>query len=383
LPGRRPSRTLPAIVSRLLRPSLDWLLIFVPVAVTLEVTAPAAHTAVFLTACAAVIPLAGWLGKATEHLAEHAGEGVGGLLNATFGNAAEMIIALMALRRGLTEVVKASLTGSILGNVLLVLGGAFLAGGVRHSRQRFNVTGARSQATMLILATVALVAPAAFHRIGGAAAVASEGRLSLLISIVLLATYGLGLFFSLRTHRQLFGGHGEEVAAAEEVAEQAEPWSLRRALTVLVVATAGIAWMSEILVGSVEGAARALGMTDVFIGVVVVAIIGNAAEHSTAILMAIKNRMELAVGIALGSSIQIALFVAPALVLASYALAPRPMDLVFSTAEVVAVVLAMLITQQIAGDGESNWLEGVQLLAVYTILAIVFYLLPEAAAVAR
>ena len=364
-------------MSRLLRPSLDWLLIFVPVAVTLEVTAPAAHTAVFLTACAAVIPLAGWLGKATEHLAEHTGAGVGGLLNATFGNAAEMIIALMALRRGLTEVVKASLTGSILGNVLLVLGGAFLAGGVRYPRQRFNATGARSQATMLILATVALVAPAAFHRIGGAAVLASEGRLSLLISIVLLATYGLGLLFSLRTHRQLFGGHGEEVAAAEEVADHLEPWSLRRALTVLVVATAGIAWMSEILVGSVEGAAKALGMTDVFIGVVVVAIIGNAAEHSTAILMALKNRMELAVGIAVGSSIQIALFVAPVLVLASYALAPRPMDLVFSTAEVVAVVLAMLITQQITGDGESNWLEGVQLLAVYTILAIVFYSAPR------
>ncbi len=384
MPGRRPSRTLRAIVSRLLRPSLDWLLIFVPVAVALEVAAPAAHTAVFLTACAAVIPLAGWLGKATEHLAEHTGEGVGGLLNATFGNAAEMIIALMALRRGLTEVVKASLTGSILGNVLLVLGGAFLAGGVRHPRQRFNATGARSQATMLILAAVALVGagrlPPDRRRRGARAA---KGGCRCCISVVLLATYGLGLLFSLRTHRQLFGGHGEEVAAAEEVAERLEPWSLRRALIVLVVATAVIAWMSEILVGSVEGAAKALGMTDVFVGVVVVAIIGNAAEHSTAILMALKNRMELAVGIAVGSSIQIALFVAPVLVLASYALAPRPMDLVFSTAEVVAVVLAMLITEQIAGDGESNWLEGVQLLAVYAILAIVFYLLPEAAAVAR
>jgi Ca2+:H+ antiporter len=370
-------------VSRLLRPSLNWLLVCVPAAVVLDLAAPEAHTAVFLVACGAVVPLAGWLGRATEHLAEHAGEGVGGLLNATFGNAAEMIIGLLALRRGLTEVVKASLTGSILGNVLLVLGASFLAGGVRHPRQRFNLTAARSQATMLILAAIALISPAVFHHLGGEVAVAREGRLSLGIAVILLATYGLGLLFSLRTHRQLFGGHGEEVAAAEEVEVRAQPWSLRRALGVLLAATALIAWMSEILVGAVEGAARALGMTEVFVGVVVVAIIGNAAEHSTAVMMAMKDRMELAIGIAIGSSIQIALFVAPLLVLLSYALAPQPMDLVFSAAEVVAVALAILITEQIAGDGESNWLEGVQLLAVYAIFAIVFYLLPEAAAVAK
>lgn len=370
-------------MSRYLKPSLNWLLVFVPAAVVLEFTAPAAHTAIFLTACAAIIPLAGWLGKATEHLAEHTGEGIGGLLNATFGNAAEMIIAVMALREGLTEVVKASLTGSILGNILLVLGASFLTGGLRHPRQRFNVTGARSQATMLILAAIALVSPSAFHHIGGAAAVVREGPLSLAIALILLATYALGLLFSLHTHKQLFGGHGEEVAAAEEVAERTAPWPLRRAIGVLVAATALIAWMSEILVGSVEPAAHALGMTNVFVGVVVVAIIGNAAEHSTAILMAAKNRMDLAMGIAVGSSIQIALFVAPVLVLLSYVLAPQPMDLVFSLAEVVAIALAILITEQIAGDGESHWLEGVQLLAVYAILAMVFYLLPEAAAVAR
>jgi len=369
-------------VSRLLRPSLNWLLVFVPAAIVLEVTAPAAHTAIFVTACVAVIPLAGWLGKATEHLAEHTGEGLGGLLNATFGNAAEMIIAFMALRQGLTEVVKASLTGSILGNILLVLGASFLAGGLRHPRQQFNTTGARSQATMLILAAVALVSPAVFHHLGGAEGIAREGSLSLAIALVLLATYGLGLVFTLRTHRQLFAGHGE-AAGVEVAGHRVKPWSVGRSLAVLLGSTALVAWMSEILVGSVEGAAHALGMTDVFVGVVVVAVIGNAAEHSTAILMALKNRMDLAIGIAIGSSIQIALFVAPVLVLLSYAVAPRPMDLVFSAAEVVAVALAIVITEQISGDGESHWLEGVQLLAVYAILAMVFYLLPEAAAVAR
>jgi Ca2+:H+ antiporter len=369
-------------VGRLLKPSLSWMLVFVPVAVWLHFARPEEHTWIFLASCAAVIPLAGWLGKATEHLAEHTGEGIGGLLNATFGNAAEMIIAFMALRRGLTEVVKASLTGSIIGNLLLVLGASFLAGGLRHPRQTFNVTGARSQATMLILAAVALVSPAAFHHLGGAEAVSREGRLSLDISIVLLVVYGLGLVFSLRTHKQLFTGHRAE--GAEGGGEKGrKPWSLGLALGVLGGSTALIAWVSEILVGSVEGAAESLGMTDIFIGVIVVAIIGNAAEHSTAILMAFRNRMDLAVGIAIGSSIQIALFVAPVLVLLSYLVGPQPMDLVFTPAEVLAVAMAILITDQIAGDGESHWLEGVQLLAVYAILGMVFYFLPEAVAAAR
>lgn len=367
-------------MSRLLKPSLSWLLVFVPVAVGLRFARPEAHTWIFLASCVAVVPLAGWLGKATEHLAAHTGEGIGGLLNATFGNAAEMIIAFMALRRGLTEVVKASLTGSIIGNLLLVLGASFLAGGLRRPRQTFNVTGARSQATMLILAAVALVSPAAFHHIGGAEAVSREGRLSFDISIVLLVVYGLGLVFSLRTHKQLFTGHRAE---GDDGGEGSATWSLGRALGVLAGSTALIAWVSEILVGSVEGAAEAMGMTDVFIGVIVVAVIGNAAEHSTAVLMALKNRMDLAVGIAIGSSIQIALFVAPVLVLASYLVGPQPMDLVFTAAEVLAVAMAILITDQIAGDGESHWLEGVQLLAVYAILGMVFYFLPEAAAEVR
>ncbi|MGH9382120.1 MAG: calcium/proton exchanger [Thermoanaerobaculia bacterium] len=358
----------------LLRPSLNWLLVFLPLAPMGEHAFHWSPTWVFLFACLAILPLAGWMGRSTEHLAERTGEGIGGLLNATFGNAAELIIALMALKAGLYDVVKASLTGSIIGNILLVLGLAMLAGGARRNRQTFNPTGARSQATMLTLAAIALVMPALFHFLGGREAVARERGLSLEIAVVLMVTYGLGLLFSLRTHRPLFtGGAGEP---EDESAAHRVPWPASRALIVLAVATAGVAWMAEILVGSIEHAAEAFGMSDLFLGVIVVAIIGNAAEHSTAVLVAMKDRMDLALGIAIGSSVQIALFVAPVLLFASYFIGPRPMDLVFAPAEVVAVAVAVLITGQIAEDGESTWLEGVQLLAVYAILGIIFYFLP-------
>ena len=359
-------------MSEFLKPSLNWLLVFIPIAWWLEHFRPEMHTAVFAAACLAVLPLAGWLGRATEHIAARTGEGIGGLLNATFGNAAELIIAIVALRKGLFDVVKASLTGSIIGNVLLVMGAAFLAGGMKYQTQTFNAAGARSQATMLILAVIALVVPAGFHHIGGRAARASEGSLSLEIAVVLLLCYGASLLFSLRTHHHLFKGSGDPEAAHGDV------WPMRKAIGVLAGATALIAWMSEILVGAVEQTASSLGMTSVFVGVIVVAIVGNAAEHSTAILVARQNRMDLSLGIAIGSSIQIALFVAPLLILLSYFIAPRPMDLVFTPAEVMAAVVAVAITAQIASDGESNWFEGVQLLAVYVILGIAFYFLPDA-----
>jgi Ca2+:H+ antiporter len=350
---------------------LNWLLIFVPVTIGLELLLSGQHTLIFLTACLAVIPLAGWLGHATEELARYTGEGAGGLLNATFGNAAELIIAVMAIRRGLYPVVKASLTGSIIGNILLVLGAAVLAGGLKHKQQRFNVTGARAQATLLTLAAIALVMPAAFHALAGPPNLVKEDGLSLAIACVLLIAYGLHLLFSLRTHKQLFEGEVEQEA-------DPAPWSRKRALLTLAGATLAVAWVSEILVGSVEQTAAALGMTNVFIGVIVVAIVGNAAEHSSAVMLALKNRMELAIGIAVGSSLQIALFVAPVLVIVSHFIGPRPMDLMFTPAEVLAIFLAVLITGQIASDGESNWIEGVQLLAVYVIMAIVFFFLPEA-----
>ena len=355
---------------------LNLLLIFVPIAIALEFLMPASHTLIFIASCLAIIPLAGWLGRATEELAHHTGEGIGGLLNATFGNAAELIIAVMALQKGLYPVVKASLTGSIIGNILLVLGAAVFAGGLKHEKQRFNRTAAMAQVTLLTLAAIGMIMPASFHYLAGPAGRTREGDLSLEISIVLLLAYGAHLLFSLHTHKQLFAGE-----PAAEHSGSGAPWTLKRSILFLLGATALIAWVSEILVGSVEHAAESFGMTRVFLGVIVVAVVGNAAEHSTAILMAMKNRMELAIGIAIGSSLQIALFVAPVLVILSLFIGPQPMDLVFTPAEVLAVFVAVLISGQIASDGESNWLEGVLLLSVYLILGIVFFFLPEAEAV--
>lgn len=351
---------------------LNWLLIFVPIAAGLEFFMPESHSLIFLASCLGIVPLAGWLGRATEQLAHHTGEGIGGLLNATFGNAAELIIAVMAIRKGLYPVVKASLTGSVIGNVLLVLGGSALAGGIKFRSQKFNATAARTESTMLTLAAIALVIPAAFHSWTGVGGQMQEESLSLKISLVLLLVYAAHLLFSLHTHKELFGGHCGARAVTEE-----EAWSLRKSLLILSGSTALIAFVSEILVGSVEQAARSFGLTSVFIGVIVVAIVGNAAEHSTAVMMALKDRMELSIGIAVGSSLQIALLVAPVLVIVSRFVGPQPMDLVFTPAEVLAVLVSVVITGQIASDGESNWLEGVLLVAVYLILAVEFFLLPE------
>jgi Ca2+:H+ antiporter len=362
-------------MARWLKPSLNWLLPLTPIVIAARYLAPERHVLLFVLAGIAIIPLAGWMGKATEHLADRAGDALGGLLNATFGNMAELIIGIIALREGLTEVVKASLTGSILGNALLVLGASMLSGGLKYRIQTFNAAGVRSMATALTLSAIALVAPAVYHQLAGEAGLAREGALSLEISVVLLVTYALSLLFTLHTHQPFFTREAAEVDASEA---PHDAWSVRRALGVLVGATAVVSWLAEILVRSVEPAAASLGMTEVFIGVVVVAIVGNAAEHSTAILMALEDRMDLSMGIAIGSSVQIALFVAPVLVLLSYLVGPAPMDLVFTPAEVVAVAVAVIIVGQVAEDGQSHWLEGVQLLAVYVILALLFYFLPAA-----
>jgi Ca2+:H+ antiporter len=348
---------------------MNWLLLFVPVAVGLEYLAPERHLLVFATSCLAILPLAGWMGHATEQLAERMGEGVGGLLNATFGNAAELIIALAALRAGLHDVVKASIAGSIVGNILLVLGASMLAGGLRHREQHFNPAGARSQATMLTLAAIALVLPAAFQVAAGTTP-EGLGRLSVSISVVLLLVYALFLAFSLVTHSALFSGSH----VPEEGKTQA---SVARAAVVLAVATAAIAWMSEIMVGAIEPTAHEFGLSNVFVGVFVVAIVGNAAEHATAISAAMKDRMDLSLSIAIGSSVQVALFVAPLLVLASLFLGPAPMDLAFSPGLVLTVLLSVLITGQVAGDGRSDWLKGMQLLAVYLVLGLAFFFLPS------
>ncbi len=358
---------------------LKLLLVFVPLAAVAE-WAHWGGTAVFVCAAIAIVPLAGLMGEATERLAERLGAGVGGLLNATFGNAAELIIALMALHRGLYDVVKASLTGSIIGNVLLVLGLACVAGGARRERQSFDRSAAGVGSTLLALAAIGLVVPAMFHfaaegaiasgSLTRASELARERSLSLEISIVLFAAYVLSLVFSLRTHRHLYAG------APAGHAPHGAPAHLGRAVVTLLVATAMVAWMSELLVGAVEEASHTLGLTEVFVGVIVVAIIGNAAEHSTAVLVAMKNQMDLALNIAIGSSIQIALFVAPVLVFASYLMPSGPMDLRFTPFEVLAVGIAVFVVNLVAQDGESNWLEGALLLAVYLVLAIAFFFLP-------
>jgi Ca2+:H+ antiporter len=353
---------------------LQYLLAFIPVAVAVDWFAPQWRVVAFATAAAAIAPLAAELGRTTEELAKKTGAAIGGLLNVTFGNAAEMIIGLTALRRGLGEVVKASISGAVIGNLLLVLGAALLAGGLRHPIQTFNATAARSRTTMLLLAATALIAPAAYHYLASGRSSTGEKGLSLEVSIVLIISYVLGLVFSLRTHRELFAGNigGIPARGGQEQIFSSSPWLL----VILTTITVLIAWMSEILVGCIEPVAHQLGMTQVFIGVIIVAMVGNAAEHSTAILMAIRNHMDLVLSIAIGSSIQIALFVAPVLVFASYIVGPSPINLVLTPAEVLAVTFSVVIAGQICGDGESNWFEGVLLLAVYAIVAMLFYFLP-------
>lgn len=360
----------------------NWLLLllaFIPVALVLEHVVHASALAIFLTSAAAIIPLAALMGRATERLAERLGEGVGGLLNATFGNAAELIIAIVALRAGLIDLVKASLTGSIIGNILLVFGASALYGGIRFERQTFNRTAASLSVTLLVLSAIALVVPAIFHLVvaGGPVAV-PEGALSVEISVVLLITYVLSLYFSLRTHAHLYVGEGglHDDAEDEGAGGAARRHSTGRSVALLLAATVGVAVMSELLVGAVEETARQFGMNDVFVGVILVALIGNAAEHSSAVLLAGRNRMDAVITIAVGSSIQVALFVAPALVLLSYLIAPKPMDLRFTSFEVVSVGIAVWIMSLVAQDGESHWMEGVQLLAVYAILALAFFWLP-------
>ena len=352
----------------------------IPAAVVADLTG-ASGTVVFVLSALALIPPAAMMGRATEELAERSGNVVGGLLNVTFGNAPELIIALFALGKGLHEVVKASLVGSILGNILLVMGAAMLVGGLSggrtHGVQKFGRTAASVQSTMLLLAVAAMIMPGVFALVqggglpkAGAARVNYGGdleHLSLAVAVVLIFTYAAGLLFSLRTHAGLFNPHEEE----SETADRGE-WSTRRSVLALAGSGALVGLMSEILVGSIEEASRAIGLSEFFIGVIVIAIVGNAAEHWVAVLVAYKNKMSLAVNIAIGSSAQVALFVAPVLVLCSFFIGPHPMALVFNGFELAGLAIAAIIANQVTQEGESTWYEGLQLLAVYLVLALTF-----------
>ncbi|MAG94162.1 MAG: calcium/proton exchanger [Planctomycetaceae bacterium] len=359
---------------------LNVLLVFVPIALVLRFAGGSA-TWIFVISCLAIIPLAGLMGKATEHLAEKMGPGIGGLMNASFGNAAELIIALFALRAAMfdermIDVVKASITGSILGNALLVLGASFLWGGMRHQHQKFNATAAGLAATLLALAAVGLLVPALFHaHLEIHHQHADEQGVSLEIAIVLFVVYVLMLLFSLKTHTHLYDGQAE--SHNQHLSDVEGAWSTKRSVITLLAATTMVAVMSELLIGAVEETRTALGWTHLFVGVVVIAVVGNAAEHSTAILVARKNQMDLAFQIAVGSSLQIALFVAPVLMFISYLPWFPQLDLQFSMLEVAAIAVSVLVVGMVAYDGESNWMEGLLLIAVYVILGIAFYHLPE------
>jgi Ca2+:H+ antiporter len=352
----------------------------IPAAVLVDLLdAPA--TAVFFVSAVALIPPAAMMGRATEELAERSGNVIGGLLNVTFGNAPELIIALFALQKGLHEVVKASLIGSILGNILLVMGAAMLVGGLSggrtHGVQKFGQTAASAQSTMLLLAVAALIMPGVFALVEGDGLphpgddLVNYGstleHLSLAVAIVLIISYAAGLLFSLRTHSRLFNPHEDESST-----EGRGDWSTRRSVIALAISGALVGVLSEILVGSIEETSHAIGLSEFFIGAIVVAIVGNAAEHWVAVLVAYKNKMSLAVNIAIGSSAQVALFVAPVLVLCSFFLGPQPMPLVFNGLELAALAVAAIIANQVTQEGESTWYEGLQLLLLYAVLALAF-----------
>jgi Ca2+:H+ antiporter len=353
--------------------TINWLLIFVPITVALEHVAPQAYTWIFFSACVAIIPIARLIVLATEQISTRTGEAVGGLLNATFGNAPELIITLVALKAGYADMVRGSLIGAILANLLLALGVGFLFGGFRYVDQKFNSIAARAYSTMMLLAVTSLIVPSSFSRFfAPEGTIRQEQLLNIGIAFVLLAVYSLYLVFSLKTHPHAFASL-EQAGTHHEGPE----WSLWQAIGGLLGAAILAAWMSEILVGAAEGTGKALGMSQSFVGIVFLAIVGGAAESSSVIVTARKNRMDLSVSIALGSCIQIALFVAPVLVLVSYFIAPQPFELSFSRAEVGSLFLAVLIGTLVCGDGQSNWFKGVQLTTVYVIMALLFYFMPE------
>jgi Ca2+:H+ antiporter len=361
-----------ALLKEIRHNPLLWLLVFVPVVFIAAKMRPEAHTLLFVLSVFAIVPLAALLSHATESVAAKTGDAVGGLLNATLGNLTELVIALAALRAGEYTLVKASIAGAIVTNTLFMLGASFLLGGLKYHTQEFNRVGARLQAGLLFLATIALLVPSVMAKVDSESGAAFTHQLSVGLAVLLIAAYGLGMLFSLKTHRELFGSesHGEEGE---------EPWPIRLALATLAGVTLLVALVSEIFVESVQEAAVAFGMTQAFVGFIVVALVGAAAEMASAFSGARKNRLDLSVGIALGSASQIALFVAPVLVLLSYFIGPAPMDLQFWPGAVAMMLIATLTASLVTNSGRSAWFVGVLVLMVYLIFAMTLYLLPPRA----
>jgi Ca2+:H+ antiporter len=357
----------------LLKPNIYWLFAFIPIALVLEETHASAPM-IFFSAALAIVPIARLIGTSTEHLATYTGDAVGGLLNATFGNFPELIIATIALKEGLHDMVLASLAGAILANLLLAMGVSFLLGGIKFHNQDYNATSVRVYSSMMMIAVISLTIPSSFHVLAATrSATGNENILNLILAVVLLIGYVLYLFFMIKTHHDFFksegGGHGHG---------HGESWSRGRALITLLLASVLAAFMSEVLVGAAEETGEVLGMSSVFIGVIFLSIVGGAAESLSAISMATKNKMDLSIGIALGSSIQIALFIAPLLVLLSTFVGPGQLNLTFPRPLIIALFLGVILAGMIANDGRSNWYKGVQLVIVYFIMGMLLYFIPAA-----
>ncbi|MCB2298754.1 calcium/proton exchanger [Clostridium tagluense] len=344
---------------------LRYLLILIPVSIVFKFM-HLSPTLLFITSALAIIPLAGLMGEATEEISVYSGPRIGGFLNATFGNATELIIAFFALKEGLFEVVKASIVGSVIGNILLVLGASMILGGCKFKTQSFNKKAVEVSSSMLLFSVIGLSIPAIFtHTVKVDLLTSKYESLSIAVALIMFLIYILGLYFSFFTHKDIYG--------SEHKGDVQSKWSLKKSILVLIIATLCIAIESEFLVGSVEAMTKAIGFSSFFVGIIIIPIIGNAAEHSTAVIMALKNKMDVAVEIAIGSSLQIILFVAPILIFLS--LLFKPMSIIFNEFELVALIVSVIIANRVASDGESNWLEGVQLIAVYIIIAICFLIL--------
>lgn len=359
-------------MKNILKPGIHWLFIFIPISIILE-RSHASAPWIFFSAALSIVPIARLIGSSTEHLATYTGDAVGGLLNATFGNFPELIIAIIALKAGLHGMVLASLAGAILANLLLATGVSFLVGGIKFHNQDYNITSIRVYSSMMLIAVISLTIPSGFHILTVQnAAIENENMLNIYLALVLLIGYVLYLFFMIKTHPDFFksegGGHEEH----------GEKWSISRAVITLVVASVLAAFMSEVLVGAAEETGNVLGMSSVFIGVIFLAIVGGAAESISAITMGAKNKMDLSIGIALGSSIQVALFIAPILVIMSLFVGPSQMNLNFPKGLIVALFLSVILAAMVAGDGRSNWYKGVQLIMVYLIIGMMLYFIPMA-----
>jgi len=361
-------------MTQLLKPGIHWLFVFIPIAFALDYLHASAPL-IFFSAALSIIPIAHLIGSSTEQLASYTGDAIGGLLNATFGNAPELIICIVALNAGLHEMLLASLAGAVIGNMLLAMGVSFLVGGLKFHNQEYNPTSIRMYSSMMMVAVISLMVPSAFHLFFGTSIHnENENTLNLGLSIILLIAYGLYLVFMLKTHPDFFRSKSNE--KEDEVKE--ERWSMKRAITSLVLASLLAALMSEILVGAAEETGKVMGMSSVFIGVIFLAVIGGAAESISAVTMASKGKMDLSIGILLGSSIQIALFVAPVLVLLSLVVGSGQMNLAFSRMLIIILFLCVLLGAMIAGDGRSNWYKGVQLIIMYVIIAMMIFFLPAA-----